>query len=83
MPDGSVVNTSTQFGADESMSSNEGWSHEFRIQSNYDGNLNFLLGGMMLDYESRNRYVVQRRSLVPGSGSAYQPSSIPCTGEPC
>ena len=45
------------------MSSNEGWSHEFRIQSNYDGNLNFLLGGMMLDYESRNRYVVRNAGL--------------------
>lgn len=63
LPDGTVVNTGKQFGADESRSSNEGWSHEFRIQSNYDGNLNFLLGGMMLDYEDGNRYVVRNAGL--------------------
>ena len=63
LPDGTVVNTGKQFGADESYDSNEGWSHEFRIQSNYDGNLNFLLGGMMLDYEARNRYVVRNAGL--------------------
>ena len=67
MPDGTLVNASKNFGADESMSDNEGWSHEFRVQSNYDGNLNFMLGAMNLDYQSRNRYVVRSTGLAfPG-----------------
>jgi len=67
MPDGSLVYASKNFGADESMSDNEGWSHEFRVQSNYDGNLNFMLGAMNLDYQSRNRYVVRSTGLAfPG-----------------
>ena len=67
MPDGTLVNASKNFGADESMSDNEGWSHEFRVQSNYDGNLNFMVGAMNLDYQSRNRYVVRSTGLAfPG-----------------
>jgi outer membrane receptor protein involved in Fe transport len=67
MPDGTLVYASKNFGADESMSDNEGWSHEFRVQSNYDGNLNFMLGAMNLDYQSRNRYVVRSTGLAfPG-----------------
>ena len=67
MPDGTLVNASKNFGADESMSDNEGWSHEFRVRSNYDGNLNFMLGAMNLDYQSRNRYVVRSTGLAfPG-----------------
>ena len=78
MPDGTVINASTQFGADESYGSNEGWSHEFRIQSNYDGNLNFLLGGMMLDYESRNHYVVRNAGLsLPGQILPINPAVFP------
>ena len=78
LPDGTVVNTGTQFGADESYGTNEGWSHEFRLQSNYDGNLNFLLGGMMLDYESRNRYVVRNAGLAfPGQVLPINPAVFP------
>ena len=78
LPDGTLVNTSNQFGADESYGKNEGWSHEFRIQSNYDGNLNFLLGGMMLDYEARNRYVVRNAGLsFPGQVLPINPAVFP------
>ena len=78
MPDGTLVTAGNQFGADQSMSSNEGWSHEFRIQSNYDGNLNFLLGGMMLDYESRNHYVVRSTGLsFPGQILPINPAVFP------
>ena len=67
MPDGTLVRTSRQFGADESMSDNEGWSHEFRVQSNYDGDLNFMIGAFNLDYTSRNRYVVRNAGIgLPG-----------------
>ena len=67
MPDGTLVQTGKQFGADESYSNNEGWSHEFRVQSNYDGNLNFMVGAFNLDYEGRNRYVVRNAGLaLPG-----------------
>lgn len=64
LPNGEIINATNQYAADESYSDNKGWSHEFRIQSNYDGNLNFLLGGMMLDYENRNRYVVRNSGLA-------------------
>ena len=67
MPDGTVVQTGKQFGADQSYSDNQGWSHEFRVQSNYDGNLNFMLGAFNLDYEGRNHYVVRNAGLaLPG-----------------
>lgn len=67
MPDGTLIQTGKQFGADESYSNNEGWSHEFRVQSNYDGNLNFMVGAFNLDYEGRNRYVVRNAGLaLPG-----------------
>ena len=78
MPDGSLVYASKNFGADESMSDNEGWSHEFRVQSNYDGNLNFMLGAMNLDYQSRNRYVVRSTGLsFPGQILPINPAVFP------
>ena len=67
MPDGTLVRTSRQFGADQSMSDNEGWSHEFRVQSNFDGDLNFMIGAFNLDYEGRNHYVVRNAGIgLPG-----------------
>ncbi len=67
MPDGTLVRTGRQFGADQSMSDNEGWSHEFRVQSNFDGDLNFMIGAFNLDYEGRNHYVVRNAGLgLPG-----------------
>ncbi|MEC7517914.1 MAG: TonB-dependent receptor [Pseudomonadota bacterium] len=67
MPDGTLVRTSKQFGADQSMGMDEGWSHEFRVQSNFDGDLNFLLGAMNLDYQSRGHYVVRNAGIgLPG-----------------
>ena len=78
MPDGTTVYTGKQFGADESSARNEGWSHEFRVQSNYDGNVNFLLGGMMLEYESENHYVVRQSGLsFPGQVLPINPAVFP------
>ena len=78
MPDGTLVNVSNAQGADESYSNNEGWSHEFRIQSNYDGNLNFMVGAFKLDYEGRNRYVVRSSGLaLPGQILPINPAVFP------
>ena len=78
MPDGTLVYASNNFGADESMSDNEGWSHEFRVQSSFDGDLNFMLGGFMLDYESRNRYDVRSTGLAfPGQVLPINPAVFP------
>ena len=77
MPDGTLVRTGRQFGADQSMSDNEGWSHEFRVQSNYDGNLNFMIGAFNLDYEGRNHYVVVMRASRCRDRSCYRPRVFP------
>ena len=78
MPDGTLVRTGRQFGADQSMSDNEGWSHEFRVQSNYDGNLNFMIGAFNLDYEGRNHYVVRNAGLaLPGQILPIDPRVFP------
>jgi len=78
LPDGTLIYTGNQYGADESFSSNEGWSHEFRVQSDYDGDLNFMLGAFMLDYENRNRYVVRNAGLAfPSQVLPINPSVFP------
>ena len=78
MPDGTLVRTSKQFGADQSMGMDEGWSHEFRVQSNFDGDLNFLLGAMNLDYESRGHYVVRNAGIgLPGQILPIDPRVFP------
>ena len=71
LPDGTLVSVGNAQGADESFSDNQGWSHEFRVQSDYDGNLNFMVGAFNLDYEGRNRYVVRSSGLsFPGQATA-------------
>jgi|GEM_PF-357282 len=78
LPDGTLATASNAQGADESYSNNEGWSHEFRVQSNYDGNLNFMVGAFKLDYEGRNRYVVRSSGLAfPGQVLPINPLVFP------
>ncbi|MDA8797153.1 TonB-dependent receptor [Luminiphilus sp.] len=78
LPDGTLATASNAQGADESYSNNEGWSHEFRVQSNYDGNLNFMVGAFKLDYEGRNRYVVRSSGLAfPGQVLPIDPRVFP------
>ncbi len=78
MPDGTLVRTSKQFGADQSMGMDEGWSHEFRVQSNFDGDLNFLLGAMNLDYQSGGHYVVRNAGIgLPGQILPIDPRVFP------
>ncbi len=56
-PDGpSTVNYLQQ--NDRSTSEPEQWSQEFRITSDFDGDLNFLLGVFYLDYETETHFYV-------------------------
>src|SRR5690606_9309953 len=44
--------------ADLSRSRNRQWSQEFRLQSSFDGPMNFLLGANYLDFKSQDDYYV-------------------------
>ncbi|MEH6558165.1 MAG: TonB-dependent receptor [Oceanicoccus sp.] len=52
------------YGADESSSDPHQFSQEFRLASNYDGDVNFLLGGFYLTYENENHYYVYNSGLA-------------------
>lgn len=66
-PDG--VNTqdpfrvSGAFNMDVSTTTAEQWSEELRIQSDYDGSWNFMLGGFWLTYQSENHYTIYDSGL--------------------
>ncbi len=61
-PDGpSTVNYLQQ--NDRSTSEPEQWSQEFRITSDFDGDVNFLLGVFYLDYETETHYYVYSSAL--------------------
>ena len=54
-------------GYDESSNKNTQWAHELRLQSSFDGPLNFLLGGFYLTFDNRNSYLVRAAGLaLPG-----------------
>lgn len=44
--------------ADLSRSKNRQWSQEFRLQSSFDGPVNFLAGANYLDFKSQDNYYV-------------------------
>ena len=54
----------------------ENWSHEVRLQSNYDGPLNFNLGGLFLRYQTQGDYYVMFNT---GTGY-YQIQNLLVTG---
>ena len=61
-PDGpSTVNYLQQ--NDRSTSEPEQWSQEFRLNSEFDGDLNFMAGAFYLDYESEVHYYVYSSAL--------------------
>ena len=64
MPDGSVQSFNTAFGYDQSTSDPEQFTTELRLASNFDGDLNFMVGGFYMDYESEAHYVVRSTSLA-------------------
>ena len=54
-------------GYDESSNDNKQWTHEIRVQSSFDGPLNFLLGGFYLDFDNTNAYIIRTPGLaLPG-----------------
>jgi len=71
-------------GIDESSNSNKQWTHELRLQSSFDGPLNFLLGGFYLDYDNKNAYIVRAASLaLPGQILLINPAVYPAPyGDP-
>jgi iron complex outermembrane receptor protein len=61
-PDGpSTVNYLQQ--SDRSSTEPEQWSQEFRINSDFDGDWNFMLGAFYLDYETETHYYVYSSAL--------------------
>jgi len=64
MPDGSTRNVFNSFGVDQSENDTEQFSQEFRLQTNFDGDWNFLAGAFYLDYETETHYVVRSSGLV-------------------
>ncbi|HEY0646256.1 TonB-dependent receptor [Phenylobacterium sp.] len=49
---------------DQSNASSDQWSHEVRLQSNFDGPLNFNVGGLYLKFKNRNEYIVTFNSAT-------------------
>ncbi|MFC3079203.1 TonB-dependent receptor [Phenylobacterium terrae] len=62
--------------SDISSAYTENWSHEVRLQSNYDGPLNFNLGGLFLRYQTQGDYYVMFNT---GTGW-YQMNNLLATG---
>lgn len=62
--------------SDISSAYTENWSHEVRLQSNYDGPLNFNLGGIFLRYQTQGDYYVMFNT---GTGY-YQINNLLTTG---
>ena len=64
-PDGNIGELhNTIVGIDQSKSSPEQWSQEFRVATQFDGDWNFLLGAFYLDYETEAHYVVRNTGLT-------------------
>jgi iron complex outermembrane receptor protein len=66
-PDGNLSVHNTIVGIDQSKTSPEQWSQEFRVATEFDGDWNFLAGAFYLDYETETHYVVRNTGLsLPG-----------------
>ena len=64
MPNGGYQNFSKQWGADRSWSAAEQFTMEARLLSDFDGDLNFQIGGFYMDVENQNGYVVRTSGLA-------------------
>jgi iron complex outermembrane receptor protein len=53
----------TIVGIDQSKSTLDQWSQEFRVATEFDGDWNFLAGAFYLDYENENHYTVRNTGL--------------------
>ena len=58
------VTVDRAYGADESSSDPHQFSQEFRLASNYDGDVNFLVGAFYLTYENEEHYYVYNSGLA-------------------
>lgn len=61
-PDGPVL-VDRAYSSDRSTNTPEQVSQEFRLSSNLDGDVNFMLGGFYLDYETELHYYVYSAAL--------------------
>lgn len=61
-PDG-VVNVDRLYTSDRSTTEGDEWNQELRLQSDFDGPWNFLLGAFYLRYEGETHYYVYSSSL--------------------
>jgi hypothetical protein len=59
-----VGNTNKFTTLDVSSGNSEQWSQELRLQSNFDGPLNFNIGGIYFDYKTATDYYVIGNSLT-------------------
>lgn len=64
---GDFVLDSTGAARDLSLADSEQWSAEFRLTTNLEGPLNFLLAGYYLDFQTETDYVVQASGLDYGN----------------
>jgi outer membrane receptor protein involved in Fe transport len=64
LPDGSYQSFDYTIGYDQSTSDPEQFTQELRLASDFSGNLNFMLGGFYMDYESEAHYVVRSTALA-------------------
>ena len=64
MPDGSYQSFDYSYGYDISSSDPEQFTQELRLASDFAGDLNFMLGGFYMDYETETHYVVRSTSLA-------------------
>ena len=71
-------------GLDESSNDNKQWTHEIRLQSSFDGPLNFLVGGFYLEFDNTNAYIVRASGLAfPGQHLLIDPRVYPAPyGDP-
>ncbi len=68
------------FTFDQSDSDSEYWTVEVKLQSNFDGRFNFLVGGVAFDYEAHGDYYVQA-NLLDARPDSY-PGYFNATGDP-
>ncbi|NND66928.1 MAG: TonB-dependent receptor [Halioglobus sp.] len=61
-PDGSIT-TNRLYNTDQSSTSPTQWSQELRLLSDFQGPLNFLVGGFYLTYESEVHYRIRSTSI--------------------
>jgi outer membrane receptor protein involved in Fe transport len=64
LPNGGYQSFTKNWGADRSFSAAEEFTAEIRLISDFDGDLNFQLGGFYMDVENQNGYVVRSSGLA-------------------